>query len=359
MLRELFKNLLSTNLNYYKEELSKKNMWGLNLFIIFGIVISAFNYFAQAIVIGNKGHETSSLFFLFFLLVFFIKTFFISPNYEGSKELLYVMSSLVFLYSIMLGTIFDSEHQAITYFIFLVTVPVFMLERPIFHILHEFVWTVIFVIFSFSVKNPIIFKYDLLHAIEFLAVSIFISSFISIIRINELKKDCIKRYKDEHDPITGLYNRMRFENNSNIYMGKSLALATIKINNLGEYYDKYGKNFNEKLFNFLADILKGYLKEENIYVLELGMILILWPDGTEIDCYRDLNFVKAEFNVYNKGGYIVNPTFSTGYIYGKCKTEVDLEMMVRQADGHRRKYKSDEAGFIFGGVYDRNLKYDL
>lgn len=358
MFKEILDKLFITNLKKYKEEVARKNMNDLNLFIKFGLFISAFNYFSQTIVIGNMGHETSFLFFIFFLMVFLIKIFFISKTYEGAREILYTMVSVVFLYSIMIGTIFDSEHQATTYFIFLVTMPLFILEKVVIHIIIECFWTAIFIAFSYFVKSEILFKYDLLHAVGFLAVAIVISIVVSNIRINELKKDYIQRYKDEHDSITKLYNRNHFERCTNKYVGKSLSLATIQINNLGEYYDKYGRKFNEKLVNYLASILKRYIEEENIYVFELGLILILWPDGTELDCYRDLNFVKAEFAEAKIEDYIVNPTFSTGYIYGKCNTVVDLEMMIRQSDTHRRKFKSDEEGFIFGGAYDRNLKYN-
>jgi diguanylate cyclase (GGDEF)-like protein len=258
----------------------------------------------------------------------------------------------------MMGSVLDRDHQALTFFIFLVVNPVFIMDKPWRNISFTTFWLFLFIFFSFKVKDYSLFRGDFIHAMEFYFASIFVTGFVINIRINSIRMN--KELEDiaMHDFITGVYNREAVVKRAKEYSGKNLALAIVTVESLDIYNDMFGAEFGDDVMNDFVSIIHEYFSENDIYQLSRRKLVLIDTKGTEVDIIRNMNLIKAEFveHLYNR--YELYLTFSTGYIVGTCKSDVDLKMMIRQADFKCLQASQKSRGSIEGGAYDRTEKYN-
>lgn len=357
MLKKIWNNFIFSDYKEYRNEIISRNSHGLNVLLAVSIPISIFNYFVQTLIYKRIADSVTLFLLIFLLIAALVKKFLITTG-DNLLPAMYILASVIFFYTIMLGTVLDTEHDALTYFLFLIIVPAFILDRPVRLISFSTIWTVIFLILSFTCKSKHIFMVDFQHSLEYYLSSVTLSLFILSSRIGAMKTNMHLHYMTEHDPVSTVYNRIGMLNRMKKYVGQNLALAIIKIEGMSFYSDIYGSEYGDYLLNGLANVLKSYFNSDDIYELYRGDFVIVLPDGDEVDCYRKLNMVKAEFaDLYKDKDLALIPSFSTGYVYGKCRTVTDFRMMVRQADLHCSRASYNGAGSIEGGAYDNTDKY--
>jgi diguanylate cyclase (GGDEF)-like protein len=232
------------------------------------------------------------------------------------------------------------------------------MDKPWRNISFTTFWLFLFIFFSFKVKDYSLFRGDFIHAMEFYFASIFVTGFVINIRINSIRMN--KELEDiaMHDFITGVYNREAVVKRAKEYSGKNLALAIVTVESLDIYNDMFGAEFGDDVMNDFVSIIHEYFSENDIYQLSRRKLVLIDTKGTEVDIIRNMNLIKAEFveHLYNR--YELYLTFSTGYIVGTCKSDVDLKMMIRQADFKCLQASQKSRGSIEGGAYDRTEKYN-
>jgi|GEM_PF-2186000 diguanylate cyclase (GGDEF)-like protein len=357
MLKKIWNNFIFSDYKEYKNEIISGNTYGLNILLAVSLPISVLNYFLQTLIY-KRISDSITLFLLIFLLIAILVKKFLITTGDNLLLVMYLLASVIFFYTIMLGTVLDTEHDALTYFLFLIIIPAFILDRPVRLISFSTAWTIIFLILSFIYKSHHIFMVDLQHGLEYYLCSITLSLFILSVRIGAVRTNMHLHYLIEHDPVSAVYNRSGMLNHMKKYVGSNLAIAIIKIEGLSFYSDIYGSEYGDDLLNGFANILKSYFNPSDLYELYRGDFVIVLPDGNEVDCYRKLNMVKAEFaDFYKDKDLAIIPSFSTGYVYGKCRTVTDFRMMVRQADLHCSRASFNGAGSIEGSAYDHTDKY--
>ena len=356
--KKLIEILKFGDFDRYREEIQKRNYLALSLMLAMGLPISLMNLMLQSLIKGRVDDPTAINLVVLFLVLLFIKNFLLPKDYEDSMKLLYFISGIVFFYTIMMGTVLDREHQALTFFIFMVVNPVFIMDKPWRNISFTTFWLMLFIFISFRVKNYALFRGDFVHAMEFYFASIFVTGFVINIRINSIRMN--KELEDiaMHDFVTGVYNREAVVKRAKEYSGKNLALAIVTVESLDIYNDLFGAEFGDDVMNDFVSIIHEFFSEEDIYQLSRRKLVLIDTKGTEVDIIRNVNLIKAEFveHLYNR--YELYLTFSTGYIVGTCKSDVDLKMMIRQADFKCLQASQKSRGSIEGGAYDRTEKYN-
>lgn len=356
--KELLEILKFSDFDRYRAEVQKRNYHALSLVLALGIPISIMNVLLQSLALGYIGDSTAVNLVILFLILLFIKQVLLPKEYEDSIKLLYFISGIVFFYTIMMGTVLDRNHQALTFFIFMLVNPVFILDKPWRNVSFTTGWTLLFIFFSFRMKDYSLFRGDLIHAMEFYFASIFVTGFVINIRINALRMNKEMEYIAMHDYVTGVYNREAVVKRTHEYIGKNIALAIVTVESLDIYNDLYGAEFGDEVMIDFVSIIEEYFAEENIYQLSRRKLVLIDTEGTEVDIIRNMNLIKAEFIERLYSRYNLYLTFSAGYIVGACKSDVDLKMMIRQADFKCLQASQKTRGSIEGGAYDRTEKYN-
>jgi len=77
------------------------------------------------------------------------------------------------------------------------------------------------------------------------------------------------RYKVEHDPLTGLYNRGAFENLRKSYEGEQIALLLIDVDKFKEVNDNYGHDMGDRMLCKVAGLLAGIFRSTD-YPCRIG-----------------------------------------------------------------------------------------
>lgn len=350
--------LLFTDYSKFKKQISHLNYVGLTQLLAVGLPISVLNFVLQTVIKRHLSSGTTLTLMVLFVVLALIKKYLLPKDYEDSMQLMYVISSFILFYTIMMGTVLDPEHQALTFFLFLIVNPLFILDKPWRNIGYSFFWLVFFMGMSRMTKPYEVFRADHVHAIEFWFASLMVSLFVLMLRIRSLRMNSELEYYGSHDCITHIYNRQSILRRAKEYVGRNVAIAMVTVESLDFYTDMYGSDFSDGIMVDFVKILKHYFDEENLYQISRRKIVVIFPDGTELDIIRNLNLVRAEFVGASMDDHDLYLTFTTGYIVGRCKSVMDLRVMCRQADLHCMEASSKMRGSVQGGAYDRTDKYN-
>ncbi len=115
-----------------------------------------------------------------------------------------------FVAAILMGTILDPKKMAITFIIFLVTLPVLILDTPWHIILDETIWTIIFIIFVALFKVPSLFYTDVIHCLLAYACAILATLIVLNSRLESISNYSKMLLANTTDKRTGLYNDTYF-----------------------------------------------------------------------------------------------------------------------------------------------------
>ena len=114
----------------FKYEVNKRNLHSLYLFSLLGIPVSLLNVLAQNIIVGNHSDIVSYAMLGYFVLLYIYQKIFLPRNLRWSTLIVYLVELPPLIMTILMGTVLDSTHQALTFLLFICTLPVFILDKP-------------------------------------------------------------------------------------------------------------------------------------------------------------------------------------------------------------------------------------
>ena len=222
------------DIDRYKGMIRQENRTAFRLMTVTGCVLSVFNLITQIVVTGfGMPIFRSSILLVCFSLLFFLDRIIIPEDVPLPTWALYLAQAPVLLLSILLGTIWDPEHQATTILLFMIAAPVFIMDHPNRSLGIMAGWTVFFIVLSQSVKQSPLKNYDLIHAIEFLVGSISVTYAVVRIRLKSMKERDSLQYSLNHDRDTKCQNRYALEEKLGNYIGKPLTVIMSDIDQIG------------------------------------------------------------------------------------------------------------------------------
>ncbi|MBP3274371.1 MAG: diguanylate cyclase [Butyrivibrio sp.] len=163
---------------------------------------------------------------------------------------------------------------------------------------------VVYLIVDYHFKSRMLFTFDVTVAVLALFASYF--SYASMISMSLSRREDSQQLvkKSETDLLTGLLNKMSFEEKCDEYLSKKMAGAkcTMFIFDLDDFKDvndHYGHQTGDKVLKLFSEILKGYFHPDDL-IGRIGgdefMVLVLgdMPDGyTERRCRSVLHELKT------------------------------------------------------------------
>lgn len=150
---------------------------------------------------------------------------------------------------------------------------------------------------------------------------------VTYVAANELQKRLLTEEltkKSYHDPLTGLRNRLAYDEALEWLRGKELptGIAFLDLNGLKWVNDNLGYDMGNKAIQKVCAILKEHIEQKYIYRINGDEFVIIWPDvdyKVFTSAAKDLeSALSAEKNIA-----------SLGFVWGK---EEDTGIAVRKAE---------------------------
>ena len=131
-MREFWNFLTANEFSLWRDEISQENRLAIHMLATAGLPLSVANIFAQTFFSRRELFSMRTVWLLaYFLALFLFERFVIPKNFRKSTRLIYVLEAPPLVVSILLGTVWDPAHQALTFLLFLMAMPVFIFDRPL------------------------------------------------------------------------------------------------------------------------------------------------------------------------------------------------------------------------------------
>ncbi len=351
MFEETIKFILGDSIAASSEEVNRQNRLALRYLSNLGIPVAIANMLAQSVIKGAP--VTQSLWMLgYFLLLMIFERCLLPQRSDHATLLVYLLEAPVMLLAILLGTAWDPTHQATTFLLFVVVMPVFILDRPIRVMGVTICWSALFALLCVITKDPDLIHLDLTHLVEFMLMSIAVSFVVLRLR-NEVVVSLERtRYHLEHDTLTGSRNRRSLESNADRYLRRQLYVVASDIDHLMLINDFHGRELGDELMMAFAKSLTDVYGEQDTYRYEGDVFLTIVREQDEDAVRARIEDLQARMATFHSRIATVDITCACGYTSGVPQTVDDLHKMIQLAVINEHLAKGKGEGNVLGGPYD-------
>ena len=352
-MKELLDLLNAKEFRLWRDAIASENRMAIQMLAISGLPISVANIFAQTFFSRRELFTVRTLWLgVYFLVLLLCERFFLPKNFKYSTLLIYLLEIPIMVVSILLGTVWDPDHQALTFLLFLMAMPVFILDRPLRLVGISAGWSLLFLLLCLLVKDPSTNRGDFFHTLEFFLASTTVTLIVLRVRLEMLRNYYLTRYNLEHDPMTGLQNQRSLEGCVGTYLNRPMIVLLGDLDQLRLYNDFYGKKTGDQMLLCFAGALTEVFGQEHCFRLGGDELLCLLTGQSERELLdraarcRDM-LRGREFN-----GSTLSLTCSFGYVMGTADCESVFHQMVHLADIYAHKASRHGQGQTVGGPYD-------
>lgn len=334
------------------DEMNKENRIAIRYLSVAGIPIAIANAAAQSVIRGAPMLGSQSGWLLAYFLVILACDRFLIPNScNRSTLIIYFLEAPLVLLSILLGTVWDPTHQAITFLLVMMVVPVFVLDRPVRLMGITLGWNALFVAMCLAFKDPSTIGSDILHALEFMLASLTVTFVVLRLRVRVLRSLERTLYHLNHDTLTSVRNRRSFETNAFGYVGRPLFVAFGDIDHFVLLNDFYGQTTGDELVRSFAQGLREVFGDQNTYRYAGDEFLCIAENKSLRVCLQGLDASRQILLATKTRTMYSNVTACFGYVVGTPQDVDELRSMVRLADIYVHKAKKTGEGKTVGGAY--------
>ena len=340
------------DLDRYQDIIRKENRTAFRLMTVTGCVLSVFNLITQIVITGfGMPLFRSSILMACFSFLFFLDRVIIPEESPLQTRALYLAQAPVLLLAILLGTIWDKDHQATTILLFMIAAPVFIMDHLNRALGIMAGWAALFIVLSQAFKESPVKEYDLIHAIEFLAGSVSVAYTAVRIRMRSMKEKESLQYHLDHDRDTGCRNRYAFDDSMGDYTGKALTVIMTVIDQLTLYSDFYGEPVADDIMReFITTLMHCYGKENTFHYGEED-VLCIFPGMDAEKCEQLAAECRKTMHGYTRDGYRIAVTFSQGRVEGNPATAEELQSMVHLAHIYAHRAGAQGRDQDWSGAY--------
>ncbi len=341
----------------YKAEINKENRIAIHLLALAGLPLSLMNAAAQLATSGYGPALVCSLFMAMYFLLFLLSESFLLPlDYPHATGLLYVLESPVMLLAILLGTVMDPTRQAITVLLFLVALPVFIMDRPSRLMLFSGVWVAVFLAMCFLFKERAMWATDAVHILEFYFTTVALANVILRVRMEALRHLSQEEYNLAHEQRTGCLTRSAIAKRAEAYVGEKVAVLLADMDRFILFNDFYGHETGQKIMDFFTVTLMNCFGPEDTYHYNGDEFLCVVHGGAEA-CEEKIAQCRRALNDFVLEDRKLPLTCSFGCAAGTPATVKEFQEMIHLANINTHKAKNKGAGSYLSSEYNQvNLR---
>lgn len=340
----------------YKEDIKKENRTGLHILAVVGFPLSVANFACQFVVIGKQApFSLLCTMMAYFFLLMLAESFLIPKELEHPALWLYVLETPAMILAILFGTVWDPAHQAITILLFIVTMPLLIIDTPVRLMCFSTFWAVLFSVMSFIVKSPQIASSDITHVIEFLVASLAMMNVVIWIRLNFLETTELATYRLNHDAQTDCMSRYALASGSVKYVDKPLLLLLADMDRLLLFKDFYGHSEADKMIKFFAQNMKDQFGQDRTYRYGGDELLCVMEEGDLDEGLQKIENCRRNLGQFYCNGKPQELTFALGYVTGTPTSQKEFQKMLQLADINMHKARQAGLNQTVGNAYDEEL----
>lgn len=319
--------------------LSRRAIPGLPLLLV---SISAVAFFGLILAFYPLIRKIDSAYFIFFY---------------------YVGMTIPILLSAISGTFFvEPSRQSFTFFLYLIVLPTFVIDRPQRVVGDIFLSLLVFITCDYFAKfdsDRLVFFADQYHGIEATVAAITVSLLTIRVRINALESLILAREKSLHQDLTGLKNKAAFKKDLDSYVGESLVVMMIDLDDFKFFNDLYGHAKGDELLIRFANMLQERFGEDHCYGFGGDEFLVL-ASGEDLYCFESrLEEIKEELDGLYLDGKAIHPSFSAGYVYATPSSIDEISEMSIKADYLLYEAKRGGKARSMGEAYEKLKGKDI
>lgn len=189
-------------------------------------------------------------------------------NQKAIGFLVYVLISMLLLYSTIYGTIFNADQVATAYPAFVLASPMLFTDkrRRIFTCIA--IHTAFFVVMAFAFDYKAHVLYDIINSCLFAAVSVGINSYILNVKLQQEYAQLRLAELSAKDLLTGTKNRNSYEQEISAYPAsceRNLVCVYADLNGLHELNEKTGHESGDVMLKCLGNAMIAAFGEKDTY----------------------------------------------------------------------------------------------
>lgn len=343
-----------------REEVNKENREALRMFAVAGVPLGLINFAAQQVVVGTARMNTIGLLpVAYAVLLLAVEHWLIPENYPHSTPALYLAQTPILLLAVLLGTVWDPEHQAMTILLCLLIMPVFLMDSPLRIASWLGFWAALFAVICIHCKEPVLFHNDLVHVAEFYIASLVVMALVLHVRLNFLENLEEKQYVLRHDPRTGCLSRYALDEQTGRLMNRELVLVLSDLDDLRLYRDFYGHAAADTMMLSFSRAFADAFGDDATFRYGGDELVCVFTGDTE-SCLEKLESCRQTLANFTYEGKKVPLTCSVGYVCGTAENSGRFRSMIRLADIYAGKAKQRGRNQTEGGVFsDESLRQGI
>lgn len=354
IIKELKDTIAAQEFTRCREIVNEENRMAIRLLASVGIPLSIINMVAQTILSYRLMPLQRSLWLLFyFILLSFFDRAFLSRRTKYATGLIYLAEMPPMVVAILLGTIWDPAHPAVTFLMFIIAMPVFILDRPGRVFAVTTFWSALCAVCCLRFKVPETRSGDMFHILEFYLASIAVTFVVLRVRLVSLRSRERAQYHLEHDDLTNLRNRRSLEERVDLYLGKPLIVLLADLDQLTLYNDFYGHEVGDELLLAFTQIIRDAFGDEHCYRFGGDEILCVIQNGEEEDCLSRIESCRETLREKRFGGHALSASCSFGYVMGTAASNREFHEMAQLADIYVHQADRNGRGKTLGGAFDQ------
>ena len=347
------------DLERYGEEIRRENRNIFRLMAASGCVLSMFNFLTQMVVTGFAMPVfRCALLPLWFAVLLFADRVMIPEEQPMPTWGLYLAQAPVFVLAILLGTVWDPEHPAVTILLFLLLSPMYLMDVPGRVLGALLGWSLIFAAVDWLVKPAGLREADVIHLLEFYVGAAVVYIGAVSFRLRALERPAGPAGETAEgtgslaavDSTTGLATMSAFTRKTDEKLrkapegGSSWVVGFFKLTMMKDYNGTYGYTRGDRLIDETGKALREAFPGCDVGHITAGQFCIFCPleeAGKGIERALDtLREAHPETEIRGKAGF-------AEFTGRECTTElIDLARTAQRsirgrADLHFCFYNTD------------------
>ena len=335
------------------DDINRENRMAIRYLAIAGIPVSLAVIAAQTAVRGVPALSGKSFLMLgYFALLLLADRLILPLNCRHTIPLIYLLQAPVLIVAILLGTVWDPTHQALTFLMLMMVMPALILDRPIRVIAVTLFWYALFLTLCYTVKDPGTRRGDTMHAVEFLCASGLVNYVVHKVRFRELGLLHDTHYRLTHDELTGLRSLDDLRSRAAALLAKPVMVIVGDLDNLAVYNDYYGRDTGDRIICAFAAAMRSTYGEENTFRIANDELLAVRRGMTEAEARQRMEACRATLQESALERRPANLTCTFGYVSGEARDFDEGVAMIHLASIYAHKAGRRGVGETFGAPYD-------
>lgn len=340
----------------YDDEINRRNGRMLKYLSLYGMAVCGVGVVTRLMLrAGNMALHFSAMFALFVLLGLLHKRL-IAAFHGNTTRALYVAEIPFWILSIMVGSIWDPHNRAVTFLLFLLTLPLFILDRPSRVMCYTGVWVGVFCTSAFAVKTQSLFLKDLSFVAMFTIATLTATAVLLAERLNAVRLLVDTERHARQDELTGLMTRYALACDIPSYLWRDLLVAIARVDDLSFFVDSMGHDMGDEIERILGQAMAEAFGYGHTYRYTAHELLVILKDTDQARFEANAQKCRGLFMELTADGYRVQPQLSLGYVFGVATDEEDLRNMIRHADIRLAEAARAGQAQIRGAAYDRDYR---